>query len=292
MRKIYDCFPFFCELDILDLRLNILDPYVDFFVIRESNMGFGGAPKKYFFEENKHLFEKFLDKIIYVKVENNPDDFNNLPFITDVKTADDMCMNKIYTFVKESDNWPKEQKHWGREYFQRESIHRGLINCDDDDIIIFSDIDEIPNPNIIADINNFYEDDKLYLLKQKMYYYYLNMLKETGWNGPIIASYKYVKNTPLNDFRIANKLQSTVIEDGGWHFSYMGGVDRVKYKIENGGHQELNTDFIKNNVAMNIENARDIFNRGTSMTLVELDDTYPKYLLENLDKYDDLIYTK
>lgn len=102
--KIYDCFPFFCELDLLEIRLNILDPYVDYFVIRESNLGFAGNSKKYFFEENKNLFEKFLHKIIYIKVDNNPDQFYRMPYIEDPKSDEDICMNKIYNFVDKSTN--------------------------------------------------------------------------------------------------------------------------------------------------------------------------------------------
>jgi len=293
--KIYDCFPFFCELDLLEIRLNILDPYVDYFVIRESNLGFAGNKKKYYFEENKHLFEKFLDKIIYLKIDNNPDDFTNLPFISNPTSKDDICMNKIYDFVQNSTNWPKHEKHWGREYFQRESIHRGLLDCEDDDLILFGDLDEIPDPKILESVLANYKYDKTYLFEQKMFYYYINFIKETGWGGTILSSYRFVKETPLNDLRlngrnsISGKYSFERIENAGWHFSYMGGPERVIFKIESGGHQELNNDYIKSHVKSNILNGTDIFFRGCRMNKVPIDSSYPDWLLNNLQKFPHLI---
>jgi beta-1,4-mannosyl-glycoprotein beta-1,4-N-acetylglucosaminyltransferase len=296
--KVYDCFPFFCELDLLEIRLNVLDPFVDYFVIRESNLGFAGNSKKYYFEENKHLFERFLDKIIYLKVDNNPDQFFSLPYISNPETTDEHCLNKIYKFVENSTNWPKNENHWGREFFQRESIHRAIANCQDDDIILFGDLDEIPNPDILSSVLSNYDYQTTYTFEQKMYYYYINLLKENGWKGTVLTSYGFLKDKPLNDFRLngRNSISGiypyTTIPNSGWHFSYMGGTDRVIFKIESGGHQELNNDFIKNSVESNISSKKDIFFRGCEMIEVPLDESYPKWLLENLDKYPQLVYKK
>ncbi len=295
MRKVYDCFPFFCELDLLEIRLNILDPYVDYFVIRESNLGFAGNSKKYFFEENKNLFEKFLDKIIYIKVDDNPEHFYELPYIQNPQTKEEKCENMIYNFVDSSTNWSKSEKHWGREFFQRECLHRGLLNCQDDDLIIFGDLDEIPDPNILSSIISSYEYDKTYVFEQKMYYYYINLFKEDKWRGTVLTSYGFLKDKPLNDFRLNGRNSISgiypfeTVENAGWHFSYMGGSDRVIFKIESGGHQELNNDYIKNNVHNNINTKRDIFFRGCEMIEVSIDSTYPKWLVENLDRYPQLI---
>ena len=293
--KIYDCFPFFCELDLLEIRLNLLDPYVDYFVIRESNLGFAGNTKKYFFEENKHLFENFLHKIIYLKVDNNPDDFYNLPYISEPKTKDEFCLNKIYKFVEESKNWDKSEKHWGREFFQRESIHRALVDCQDEDLILFGDLDEIPDPKFLSKLIKSYEYDKTYVFENKMYYYYINLFKEDKWRGTILTSYRFIKDKPLNDLRLQGRSSISgiypfeILENSGWHFSYMGGSERVIFKIESGGHQELNNSFIKDNVFNNIQKKQDIFFRGCSMQEVAVDENYPQWLLENLDKYPQLI---
>ena len=293
--KIYDCFPFFCELDLLEIRLNLLNPYVDYFVIRESNLGFAGNSKKYFFEENKHLFKDFLHKIIYLKVDNNPDDFYNLPYIENPQTEDELCMNKIYDFVKNSTNWAKHEKHWGREFFQRESIHRGHLKCEDDDLILFGDMDEIPNPEILENLIKNYQYDKTYVFEQKMYYYYIDLFKEDRWRGTILTSYRFLKDKPLNDLRLQGRNSISgiypfeTLENAGWHFSYMGGADRVIFKIESGGHQELNNFHIKSNVRSNIENKRDIFFRGCNMQKVEIDQSYPKWILDNIHRFPHLL---
>ena len=120
---IYDCFPFFNELDILEIRLNTLYDTVDYFVITEANKTHTGKRKAYVFEQNKDRFSKFLDKIIYIKV----DDFPNFE---DSKASDDG--NK-----------------WMYENYQRDAIMKGLTNCKPDDIVIISDCDEIPNPKAI-----------------------------------------------------------------------------------------------------------------------------------------------
>ena len=117
---IYDCFTFFNELDILELRLNILYKYVDKFVIVEGNKTHTGKDKDFIFEQNKNRFEKFLDKIIYIKVED-------FPSLENSQTSEDG--NK-----------------WLYENYQRDAIMRGLTECKDDDIIITSDCDEIINP--------------------------------------------------------------------------------------------------------------------------------------------------
>jgi len=299
--KVFDCFPFFCELDLLEIRLNLLDPFVDYFVIRESNLGFAGNEKKYFFEENKQLFSKFLDKIIYLKIDDNPNDFFNLPYISNAQSKEEICKNMIYKFVDESTNWSKHEKHWGREFYQRECLHKGLLSCEDDDLILFGDLDEIPNPKILKQLLKNYTFDKTYVFDQKTYYYYLNLWKEDNWRGTVLTSYRFLKDKPLNDFRLhhtkytANFIRGgypfEVIDNGGWHFSYMGGVERVIFKIESGGHQELNNQFIKSNVRSNISNRKDIFFRNGEMIEVPMDNqNYPEYILNNLDRYSNLIF--
>lgn len=113
--KIYDCFPFFNELELLQIRLGELNDTVDYFVLVESIETQRGTPKKLFFEENKHLFAPYLHKIIHVAVRENHPEFSM----------------------------------WEREHFQRNCIARGLKNCKDKDIILISDLDEIPKKNCI-----------------------------------------------------------------------------------------------------------------------------------------------
>lgn len=287
--KIYDTFNFFNELELLDLRLNTLDEYVDYFVLVESNVTHTGVSKPYYYELNKELFSKFKDKIIHLKIEDIPNNFNNLKLIENPKNNDEIYVNEIINFI--NNQQPRKlfdinhELEYGRDFYQKECVRRGLYNCNSDDIIIFSDCDEIPNPNILKEINKLNLDDNFYSLNQKTYYYYLNVLKSNEWEGSKIGKYKNLKNFSYNQLR-AKKCE--LINNGGWHFSFMGGNDRVKLKIQSYSAQDMNSEKIINSIDDNIINNIDPFFRG-SLTNVEIDETYPKYLLENIEKYKKLI---
>jgi beta-1,4-mannosyl-glycoprotein beta-1,4-N-acetylglucosaminyltransferase len=285
MKKIYDAFLFFNELELLELRLNILNNVVDKFVIVESTKTFSSKDKPLFFDENKEMFNKFKDKIIHIIIDDTPDNFMTINYINEPKTEIDVLNNKILKHVDESQGWPRHETQWGVETFQRESIIKGLINCDEDDIIIISDVDEIPNPIEIEKIKN--TSDEVFNFNQKMYYYYVNMLKENNWSGPKACTWGKLKTISLNSLR-QNKHTTKTISDGGWHFSFMGGEAKVIEKIEAYAHQEYNKPYYKDNVKNNIMTNMDPFFRG-GLTHVEIDDSYPKYLLENIIKYKHMI---
>lgn len=283
MGKVYDTFCFFNELDLLELRLNILDPVVDYFVICESSVTHTGAPKPYYFEENKERYTKFLHKIIHLKIEDTPNDFINLPEIKDSSTPDGHCVSQIYEFIKTQTNRfnRRTEIHYGRDFFQKECVRRGLINCDDNDVVMFSDCDEIPNPDLIPLAKEFLSDAKFFSFSQIGYYYYLNMLKEHGWKGTRIGKYKDLKDYSFNELR-GNTWPT--LSEGGWHFSYMGGSEKVKTKIMSFSAQEMNNPHVIQSIETNIENGIDPFFRG-KLTKVDLDESYPKFLLENIEKY-------
>jgi len=283
MRKIYDAFCFFNELDLLELRLNILNDYVDYFVISESSVTHTGVPKPYYFEENKERFSKFLHKIIHLKITDTPNNFINLPTIPNSDTMDGKCVKQIYSFIETQTNRfdRRTQIAYGRDFFQKECIRRGLVNCNDNDIIISSDCDEIPNPEIFKFIDDMLDKNKFVSLTQPTYYYYINMLKEHDWRGSRIGYYKDLKDYSYNELRAENLI---TILNGGWHFSFFGGPDKVKTKIQSYSAQELNNRHIINSVEENIKNGIDPFFRSR-LVEVKIDDTYPKYLLDNLDKY-------
>jgi len=283
MRKIYDCFLFFNEIDLLKLRMNILKDEVDHFVIVESTSTFTSKDKQLWFQENREEFGEFKDKIIHVVVDDSPSQFCNINYGSDELT------NKILKHVDESTGWDRNNAghtQWGVETYQRECMIRGLVDCNDDDIIIISDLDEIPNPDKVSELREITHDD-FYEFKQKMYCYYVNLLKESNWSGPKVCTYKRLKDISINHLR-QNKFTNNTVMDGGWHFSFFGGADKVKEKIEAYSHQEYNNAYIKENIAANIENGIDPFFRGT-LTEVVIDDSYPKYILDNLDKYKHMI---
>ena len=142
---VYDCFQFFNELDILKIRLNVLHSVVDKFVISEATTTFSGIPKPLYFEENREMFREFEDKIIHVVVEDTPEGNTHV-----------------------------------RDTFQKNAVGRGLKNCKPDDIIIFSDLDEIPNPEKIKEILQHFDTNKIYHFAQRMFTCYLNMEEVSG----------------------------------------------------------------------------------------------------------------
>lgn len=284
---IYDCFNFFNELEILDIRLNTLYDVIDKFVLVESNKTHSGLPKGYIFDINKKKFSKFLDKIIHIKLDDVPDDYSNL-----VKKSDHPEYNKIVDFINsELIAFNKySQPHYGRDYYQKEAICFGLTDCNDDDIIISSDCDEIVNPEILNKIENYDIENYSFVFEQIFYMYYLNVinLSETPWYGSRIGKYKNLKNISYNRLRI-DKLKN--IKNGGWHFSYMGGISAIKEKIESYSAQEFNNNIILDNLSINVKNNNDILLRDHKLRQIELDNTYPKYLLDNKSKFKHLIKT-
>ena len=278
---VYDSFQFFNELDILLLRMHILDDVVDKFVISESTVTFSGDDKPLYYEENKGMFKEFEHKIIHNVVDDTPMDCN--------------------AFM--------------RDHHQKCAVARGLEGCRPEDIVIFSDVDEIPNPETLKKLLPEVENGKIYMLAQRLFYCYLDMEEVSGkllsvtgdfegvdkpmWLGTKICKYAMLDKYTTEELR--NKEQKEVgvrIPDGGWHFSYMGGgknqsvEDRVKYKIKSAAHQEYNNRSTLSKVRKNIKNHQDIFGRDARMVQVEIDETFPKYLRENIDKYQYLLYQK
>lgn len=292
--KLYDCFQFFNEFDILEIRLELLYDYVDHFVISETSRTHSNKEKPFYFDENKEKFSKYMDKIIHIK-EDYPE--NILKFS---KRQEDSDYNRQYNII--SDIYDKEEnegdlKRWPnfcRDYLQREYLKLGLINCLDDDIIMVSDLDEIPDPEVVSKIKS----DKLtnHCVLQDCYYYYINTMAHTNWYGNYIVLYEKTKNVSLTHLR--NERASYIqIPNGGWHFSFMGGVDRVKQKIESYAHQEYNQSHLLNQVESNINQNRDIFGRGNNTYMDSSQKFYfDNMLLTDINKYPkkmiDIIKTK
>ena len=255
---IYDCCCFFNENELLELRLNTLDEVVDKFVIVESNRTFAGKPKPQNFETER--FASFKDKIIYVFIENMP------PFIDP----------------------------WQYENYQRNYILEVLKNenATDNDIIIISDLDEIASVEAIKQYKK--NPNGIVGLSLKFYNGYLNLFNETEtpWLKARILSYKDFNITkPLSPTDVRFARMSYIIKNAGWHFSYMGGVERIMEKLREFAHQEFNNDYYVNKERIEecLKNNTDILARKHFYKKVELDETFPKYLLENQDKYKEMI---
>jgi beta-1,4-mannosyl-glycoprotein beta-1,4-N-acetylglucosaminyltransferase len=256
--KIYDCFQFFNELDLLEIRLELLYDHVDHFVISETTRTHSDLPKPLYFQENKQKFEKYLDKIIHI-VNDYPDDILNMGKKdgNDPHSLQYNIISERYD-IEENEGQLKRYPTFCRDYLQKEYIKFGLLDCNDDDLIMISDLDEFPNPIYVDKIKK----ENLYntVIMQDCFYYHINTLAHTNWYGNYIVKYSDTKNVSLTHLK-NKRVDFNKIFKGGWHFSFMGGVDRVKTKIMSYAHQEFNNSNILNNVESRIENKLDVFNR-------------------------------
>ena len=297
--KIYDCFIFFNELDLLELRLNILNDSVDYFVLVESAITFQGKDKEFIFEKNKDRFAEFNNKIIYFKVAKYCYDFSQLPYIDNPKTSDEFVLNKIFRFIDECPHFhKKEQFWWGNDFFQRECIWRALADAKPakDDLILISDVDEIPNPDVIIAYKSKLLVNMLVCLRQHEYCYYLNYFHNSDWVGTCCFLYGKFENTSLNAIRFSTKRQEglspIIIDNGGWHFTSMGDIDAIKIKIQSWGHKEYNTTATLSRVEYNVKHGYDIFRRygfGRLVSLPIQHGNLPAFLLKNAAMYKSLI---
>ncbi len=247
---VFDCFTFFNELEILDIRLNTLNDVVDKFVLVESNITHSGQTKPLYFDINKEKFKPYLDKIIHIVV----DDMDRL------------------------------KGDWTREKYQRNSIMNGLKDvAADEDIIFISDVDEIPNPR--AMITKL--EDEIYGFEQRLFYFYLNyeQLSWFKWVGTRMLKYKVLKELSPDYLRVGVKKYRT-IKNGGWHFSYLGSIEQIRYKIQSFAHQEFNKSDILDRIEENIKKGQDIFGRDNYIyRIVPIDDSFPEYIIKNKNKF-------
>ncbi len=244
----YDCFTFFNELDLLEIRLNILDPYVDYFVLAECEETFSGKEKPLFFLENEEKrFNKWKDKILWLE---NPKIKTDAPF--------------------------------ERAGFQKDNLRKFLKEiAKDEDIIYFGDLDEIWKPQDI-------KDDKVYNLRQLNYSYYLNNRSSEEWVGTIVGKWKTIKTNSFNYWR-AN--HHNILDNGGWHFTNMGGEAQILKKLDAYDHQEANIPAVRQGIKFRMDNGLDYLGReadwkGKPFTFRKDESELPQYLLKNKVKYD------
>ncbi len=263
---IYDCFQYFNEDHMVDLRLNILNKFVDYFVISESTKTHQGKDKKLNFDIKK--FSKFRDKIIFV--------------VADYK--------KIINFKRHTGGESPIEQH------QRNSLIEGVKNASSEDLIILSDSDEIPDLTKMPKINF---NKKFVAFAQKMFMYKLNLqnLDESNWIGSKITKKKYIKSMQsLRDLKFKNypfwrldKLDQQIIY-GGWHFSYLQSPAQILHKIKSFSHGEFNNENLnERNIEEKIIKNEDIFQRGTNLKKINIDESFPEYIIKNKEKFLDWI---
>jgi len=256
--KLFDCFMFFNELDLLELRLMELYDHVDRFVLVEGNRTHVGNPKEFIYENNKERFKQWADKIIHVKVEDFPPDRPENP-----------------QFL---------------ENFHRNQILRGLTEAKPGDRIMVSDIDEIPNMEIVKQHLDY---PGWIHFKCDLFYYYVNNKTANGFGGVVMSPFELIHNPQRMRLMAIRKsawwdwmTTENVITHAGWHYSYLGGAERVKFKANNilEGHNSAGLVGSVEDVAEKIKNQKDLYNRRSSrykQSFVDIANNKPK----SLDKW-------
>jgi len=297
MIKIIDSFLFFQELDLLEIRLNYLDPYVDEFVIVEACQTFTGKEKEYVFEQNKERFKQFLPKIKHYKIEDFHNDYESV--VKYLSAFKDESHKKVLSILENHSHYPKSQIHWVLDTYHRECLHLILDRvAGDDDIVFISDLDEIPSKETFNQKNLEKYLASPVVFQQEEFRYFLNYYKDSDWLGTIAAKYSLIRNYSFNTLRMDSKeIRSLVNKDSlkkaGFHFTSCGGIEMVKAKIESWGHQEFNNSLVLRNLEKNIRTGQDIFMRddGTNLKKVDLNDRsiFDERLSNIMSKYSELI---
>jgi hypothetical protein len=263
---IYDCFPFFNELDLLEIRLSEMSASVDCFVLAEAPLTFQGQPKPLMFHENRARFRRYLPKIRHLVV-------------------DDMPLGE-------------QPSQWTREYHQRDALKRALTDAADDDLVLISDADEILRGEAIQEARSraaftFFDVD--------FYNYYLDWKVVDWpvgpWIKPYAAPWHIVRDMPdLSRPRAIDPLaylsetgrdpQTSIVRKAGWHFSWLGGPQRMVEKLAAFSHTEAAVVAWRDplRLAKEIDRKRFFYN-GAALTTVPVDETFPALVRNNHKEY-------
>ena len=293
--KIYDCFMFSDEKMLLDIRLNVLNDYVDQFVIIESKYKHNGDIKNKNFDINQ--YSKFKNKIKYIYLDEEPEGLVSISAEDDEDKKNKSLLHNTYV----------------RENYQRDVIAKGILDAGPEDFIIVGDIDEIPNLKNL-DFEN--KKNHLIIFRQKMFYYKLNLYyKELVWTGTRACLKKNlkspqwlrnIKNKKYPIWRIdtlfaKNKYSNIIfINDGGWHFTNMKSPEEIFSKLNSFLHNVdfklsgLNLDDIKKMVSQkkimydHFADQRKVDKWNSPIVLKPADITIlPEYIIKNRDKFKD-----
>ncbi len=271
MAKVFDCFTFFNEVELLEFRCKFLNDSVDCFVIAESNLTHSGKSKPYYFQEVKERFLPWMHKIIYIPVE---------------QTAKGLIFEEQVKYNPKSAAWKLEND-------QRNALMKAADKMDGTDIILLSDLDEIPDPLVIKKVKQMQLPVSFSLL---FHYYFLNgqnVGESRWWKGCIACTAKqFVEITPqgLRDKRD----EYPSVSKAGWHFSFLGGVQMIQQKIKAFAHTEFNKDEFVNEeqIKSSLANGTDILKReGIVFKFVQLS-YYPVKLQKIMKQYPALLHLK
>jgi glycogen(starch) synthase len=252
--RVFDCFTFFNELDTLEIRLEELADVVDSFVLVEAPRTFSGQPKRLFFAEHRDRFARFSRKIVHVVVEDLP---------VSARSA------------------------WERESWQRNAIVRGLGDARPEDLVLISDVDEIPRASLVRAF-----DGEGAGFEQTSFYYALNCRNLRGQEPRAWSVILRRRDLRTPQEARERRFELPLLRDGGWHFSYLGGADAIRSKIQAFSHQELNVEEFADvtKIAQRIASGRDLYERpGMQWAFVPIDATFPRCVAEEPGRWRYLI---
>lgn len=281
---IYDSFTFFNELDLLEIRLNVLSDVIDRFVLVEAGETHTGKGKPFFYHENLDRFKKFENRIVCVRI----------------------------------DRFPEGLGPWERECFQRNAILKGLTDASDDDVILISDLDEIPRPELVAKYSKL---RGVWTFNMRSFGFYLNwedvrchnmcgtkMLTlrdlKTAFSGDQTVYDEFLPES-VNQGNTVSKLRrrpfpaskggETILRNSGWHFTCLGGAAAVVTKMRAvAPHHGFDPD----DPDLTEKKVNELLAKGQGPALkmncfaVPIDESFPAYLIENVGLYKHLIFNE
>jgi beta-1,4-mannosyl-glycoprotein beta-1,4-N-acetylglucosaminyltransferase len=240
--RLFDCFLINTELDMLEFRLKTLDAVVDVFVLAEFNSTFSGNEKPLYFKDNMHRFSPYLHKISHIVIEDSP----------------------------------LEGSPWAREEYQRNALKRAFENVDptlqDQDLIILSDVDEVPDPITLLTLKRQGYLRAVHAFSMDFYYY---SKMASSWEKAKIVRGKIFQEDVMDFSTMRADNSADLPLRGGWHLSYIGGIEFIQNKLQSFSHQEYNNDQYTNadKISDSIENGKDLYGRvEITFVVVELKD--------------------
>lgn len=267
--KVFDCFTFFNEFELLEIRLHELSPFVSKFVLVESKETFTGNRKPLWFTEELHKY-KWSDR-----EEGAPE-----------------------IILSVSSPAPNPKNAWDREAHQRNSILDVLrhMKAEEDDLILLSDVDEIPRGQNFEELWKRRHRKKVFMqFWQDPYFFFMNLRGPRIWPGTVIITMKSLAEVYGNNLHALrlNRRHGDVVRNGGWHFSFMGGIEKsiLKYKsyshAPNATEEMLNPDSLGEMIRKGVISTH---SRGhVQCKWQKIDDTYPKWFVENQERFKDMI---
>ena len=280
--KVFDSIIFFNELELLEMRLNILNDVVDHFVLTESPFTVSGNEKPLYYQENKDRFGKFNDKIVHHITEEIPNDFSHM-----------LEKSKFHVAYKEPDPYGTPMIdipiRFQRALYNRNNSAFAIekAGAKDDDLIITSDADEIIDPRVLEN-TDWFDGYIHYVAMGPAYYFKLNFKYQDDWMGPRICNWFKLRNWTVDELRQDHK-NAYRMENVAWHFSFLGNAENFKLKLASYEHTENNSEAVTANAEEKVEKVLDPLGRGQTYQAVPIDDTYPEYIQNNQEKYADLI---